>query len=220
MKHVKLPTLKLPFLALLFSSSPIMALPDNTPALGADQFFTTFFDKVSSGITKTTTPTHSNTLKVPNDGQKIDNTEFLVYDNDSNLEFSVSLNANSQYHGKWTKYRPDGTIIYKTNYINGVQDGTRMDFDIDGQLISTVSYDDGSIISSNSLRVIKEIEIPSKSLPDAQTTMHKFYDDNNILEFEVSVNPAGKFHGEFIKYLVDGTINYRHTYMNGSRIDS
>lgn len=141
-----------------FSASRNIIVKEATNTTASTPFLSGFFETMfkSSSSKQTEVVFTNDSVKTKHTKSSIDSNAklprvFDIFDDDNNLEFRVSLNSNGDYHGKWTKYRPNGSIIYTTNYLNGIQDGYRLAFDEDGNLISTYTYERGEIITMKNL---------------------------------------------------------------------
>jgi antitoxin component YwqK of YwqJK toxin-antitoxin module len=50
------------------------------------------------------------------------------------MQDKIPYNKQGQAHGRWEKYYPNTDIAFKGNYINGERYGSRIWYDVEGEI--------------------------------------------------------------------------------------
>lgn len=158
-----------------------------------------------------------------------------------NFESINRYNDNNEKEGLWKMFYPNNRIKTETIYKNGLKNGLFKEYDINGNLIKAVSYENDSIINED-YELNFEIDYRSEYdslgrlikqgsfLGNIPIGIHREYDldgkviktfayaDNGILYSYGIIDESGKKQGMFEYYYPDKKIKAKGEYLNNRRI--
>jgi antitoxin component YwqK of YwqJK toxin-antitoxin module len=114
------------------------------------------------------------------------------------------MDVNNQKHGIWKYFHPNGNVRLEGAYKHGLENGYFKEYDMQGSLLSTSKYENGTKLED--VAELAKLEVRKDYYPDGKVKIAATY------------NKEGKPEGIRREYAPDGSVERSYIFKNGIMI--
>ena len=110
-------------------------------------------------------------------------------------DVAYEINSEEPFSGLMTAYHPNGQLKSKTFFVNGMKDGNYLEYRVNGSLLNTRNYVNGTLIDQTSYHPNENME-RYEAFKSSKLISIQLYDENGDDDLiDAELTPIGVFLG-------------------------